>query len=107
MSDDQKVKKNYQGEIKVKESNDDRDHNDGELVEGAALESDPGAGPRTPQCEISWGDSGLVLTCSSLEGASEAVEWLRRSLKLEINPLFDESDSPAVDEEDESEDSDG
>ena len=75
----------------------ERDHNNGELVEDAVLETKAGAEPLTLQCDISWGDSGLVLTCSSLEDASAALELMRKSLKLEITPLFDESDSPAMD----------
>jgi len=48
---------------------------------------------KAPQCQISFGDEGLVLSCSSLENAVKALEALRHSLKVEERSLPQEADS--------------
>ena len=73
--------------------NPDRDEIDIEREPASAAESQP------PQCEISWGDSGLVLTCSSWEDASAAVDRLRKLLTVKINETG-EADPPAAEPND-------
>ena len=90
----------FQEEIKVNEPIDDRDQTHGEVVDDAVMEAESGAEPLTPRCGISWGDSGMVISCPSLEDAATAVEWMRKTLKIEIKPQLDEPDPPAVEPND-------
>lgn len=65
------------------------DQNHSDVKVDPNIESGPevAAGPTAPRCGLSWGDRGLVLTCSSLEDASQAVDLLKKSMTVEIKPL--------------------